>query len=179
MTAAVFLGDFAKFNHWANTSMVNWLQELDPVLAEQPFNAGFGSIAVTLEHIADAQLNWLQTLSGNIPNVEREISTDSSLQRNCIRLLRGSQLLVEYVAGITEQELYTTIGSDDHLDTRFNFLVHVINHSTYHRGQIVLLTRLLGQTLEISPTDFDAYNWVVREASDRCWRGVRQVLERS
>lgn len=168
MTAAAFLSDFAKFNHWANTSMVNWLQELDPALAEQPFNAGFGSITATLEHIADAQLNWLQTLSGNLPDVETANTVMSTLQRNCIRLLRGSQLLVEYTSGITEQELYAAINSDDHLDTRFNFLVHVINHSTYHRGQIVLLTRLLGQTLEISPTDFDAYNWVVREASDRC-----------
>jgi uncharacterized damage-inducible protein DinB len=168
MTAAAFLSDFAKFNHWANTSMVNWLQELDPALADQPFNAGFGSINGTLEHIADAQLSWLQTLSGTIPAVETEHTSGSSLLRNCIRLLRGSQLLVAYTAGITEQELYTAIDSDDHLDTRFNFLVHVINHSTYHRGQIVLLTRLLGQTLEIQPTDYDAYHWFVRETSDRC-----------
>lgn len=168
MTAAVFLSDFAKFNHWANTSMVNWLQELDPALADQPFNAGFGSITATLEHIADAQLSWLQTLSEIIPDVETEHTAGSSFQRNCIRLLRGSQLLEEYVVAITEKELYTTIHSDDHLDTRFNFLVHVINHSTYHRGQIVLLTRLLGQTLEIQPTDYDAYHWFVRETSDRC-----------
>ena len=57
----------------------------------------------------------------------------------------------EFVAGLSEESLGTVI---EYVNTRgesfayplWQMLQHVVNHSTYHRGQITMMLRQLGAT---------------------------------
>lgn len=44
---------------------------------------------------------------------------------------------------------------------KYDFMMHVINHNTYHRGQIVTIARMLGVFENIPNTDYEAYLWAM------------------
>lgn len=41
--------------------------------------------------------------------------------------------------------------------SRFEYIMHVINHGTFHRGQIVTMARTLGITQGIPATDYNIF----------------------
>jgi uncharacterized damage-inducible protein DinB len=43
--------------------------------------------------------------------------------------------------------------------SRHDFIMHVVNHNSYHRGQIITIARILGAVSNIPETDYEAYFW--------------------
>ena len=41
---------------------------------------------------------------------------------------------------------------------RYDYILHIINHSTFHRGQIVTMSRAIGITDGIVNTDYNMFN---------------------
>ena len=41
--------------------------------------------------------------------------------------------------------------------SRYEYIMHVINHSTYHRGQVVTIARVLGIKENIPATDYNFF----------------------
>jgi uncharacterized damage-inducible protein DinB len=74
-------------------------------------------------------------------------------------LVISSQQLVNSLSIVTEQQLIESIRVSDSTQSRYEYILHVVNHSSYHRGQVVTLCRALGVTREIPVTDYDAYLW--------------------
>jgi uncharacterized damage-inducible protein DinB len=85
-------------------------------------------------------------------------------------IIRGltvqSKALADYVSTLSEKELLKEV----YLDTpwvkgelsRYEFLQHVFNHSTYHRGQITSMGHHLD--LHDAPmTDYNFYNMVTKQ----------------
>ncbi len=60
----------------------------------------------------------------------------------------------------------TDLLTELHLDTpwaknrlpRYEYIVHVVNHSSFHRGQLVTMARQLGIDKDIPNTDYNIYN---------------------
>lgn len=42
--------------------------------------------------------------------------------------------------------------------SRYEYMMHVINHSTYHRGQIITMARAVGMGLGVPNTDYNIFN---------------------
>jgi uncharacterized damage-inducible protein DinB len=61
--------------------------------------------------------------------------------------------------GYTEAELMEEIESIDLTKPRYEFILHVINHNTYHRGQIVTMCRSLGATEQVPAMDYEVFLW--------------------
>ena len=57
-----------------------------------------------------------------------------------------------FAAQMTEERMQSSMTIRDEQFTLGDLIQHVTNHSTYHRGQVVLLLRLLGRVPP--PTDF-------------------------
>jgi DinB family len=72
-------------------------------------------------------------------------------------LLEGSRLMLNTVDAYTEDELLDKVASTDMLQSRYEFILHMINHNTYHRGQIVTMCRRLGVLDNVPAMDYEAF----------------------
>lgn len=73
-------------------------------------------------------------------------------------LLNQSALWKDFLFGSSELRLrhvfeYKTRHKESMKQPLYRVIHHVFNHSTYHRGQLVTMMRMLGET-KIPPTDF-------------------------
>ncbi len=72
-----------------------------------------------------------------------------------------SQRFADYVHALSEADLLEPVGfrlfnGNEDIRPRYEIIHHGLNHSTYHRGQIVTIARNLGITDPL-PTDFMQY----------------------
>jgi uncharacterized damage-inducible protein DinB len=70
-----------------------------------------------------------------------DFGDSSSLQDGWERLASDRRA---FVAELTEERLQSSMNIRGQTYTLAELIKHITNHSTYHRGQIVLLLRLLG-----------------------------------
>ena len=148
--------DLTKYNTRANIQIAEWLQHAEPELLTQKIPSSFSTLKSTMLHIWDAERFWLSFLE------KRELEKfRKEFEGNEIAFFYGfqkqSEDLETFVCSLNKtdlEELYT-------IDKPWLkgtlpcsvFIQHVVNHSTYHRGQLITMGRMLG--LENPPnTDF-------------------------
>ena len=73
-----------------------------------------------------------------------------------------STLMKEKFSSFSEEDLIKTLHFDmpwakNNL-SRYEYIVHIINHGTFHRGQIVTMARTIGITEGIVNTDYNMFN---------------------
>lgn len=161
MTLQPITTRFLRYNHWANERLTTWLLSLDPAILYTHTPSSFGTIDRTLHHIVAAQTYWHTLLTtGQIPEF------DLPYQPNAVKeiiadVITTSQHLLRDLEELTDHQLTETLQASDSRQSRYEYILHVVNHSSYHRGQIVILCRALGITDDIPVTDYDAYLWWV------------------
>lgn len=150
-----------RYNAWANARIAELVAPLDSAVIFRERKSSFPSIAKTLLHIHDAEIIWTKRLQGE--SLTSFPSRDFLEQKEM--LLRDfvlpSQFLVEFIASRGPEFLgskfsYLNLKGDPFTDVVENALFHVVNHGTYHRGQITTLLREAGLTQLVS-TDLIHY----------------------
>ena len=151
--------DYTNYNQWANETLTGWLRSLDVRLLYEETKSSFPTIDLTLQHMKNAQNFWYAIIStGNTNSLDEQIQIDS-VDWVIDELLKGSQNLVDMVTFLTDDDLLTNVSSPTMTKTRYQFMLHAINHNSYHRGQIITISRSLGITENIPDTDYEAYLW--------------------
>ena len=129
-------------------------QQLAAALSGQPEIIDAKSMAL-FSHILNAHQIWNNRILGH-PIGCTVWETRPSDAFAAIDLHNYEQTLVLLDKfGFTDEITYTTSNGSPFVNTVSNILFHVINHSTYHRGQIALLFRQHG--MEPLVTDFIFY----------------------
>jgi len=151
--------NYADYNFWANVTLVKWLKTKPEEKLSQEVTSSFPSIQLTLIHIWQTQQYWLSIIKG-----EGELYVDlsnSTIQETLDGIVKQSNELAEFVESMTEDLVQrdTLIVSQwfECNFPNFEYIQHVMNHSTYHRGQIVTIGRILGFT-DAPMTDYNFYN---------------------
>ena len=111
-----------------------------------------------LSHIISAQKIWLHRILGKDVNIdpwqklteEEWIPQSTPLSAEWINLLEGLK-----EKDFERRIEYKNIKGEKFANTVKDIVVHVINHSTYHRAQIALLIRQSGD--EPARTDYIVY----------------------
>ena len=144
------------FNKWANQRT---LASLD-VLAEEQFTrdlaSSFSSISDTVGHLGGAEWAWLQRWLGTSPTALPEWAKGSSLVQLQARFEdidaeRSAFLNRLADADVDRPIAYASLNGTRYVQPLGPQFQHVVNHSTYHRGQIATMLRQLG----FKPTDTD------------------------
>lgn len=150
---------FLRYNLWANERLVSWLKTLDRPLLTIATKSSFGTIERTLKHILIAQTYWHTLLvKGEIK--EFDIATaEDVVDQIMADLISSSHQLIDDLTALNEDKLLEKVQASDSTQSRYDYILHVVNHSSYHRGQVITMCRALGFTGEIPVTDFDAYLW--------------------
>ncbi|MEQ8910578.1 MAG: DinB family protein [Vicingaceae bacterium] len=149
---------YLKYNVWANQSLAKRLENLSPSKLEQELESSFSSIQLTIEHIYDAEVIWLERIEG------KSIDYWPSKKTGTLSLgewVAQSETFLVRIMGANEQNLntlctYSNTKGEVFQQRVYELIMHVMNHSTFHRGQIVSMLRQLGEK-EIPQTDLIKY----------------------
>ena len=132
----------SRYSAWANDRLYETLAELPGHELTKPHPIVFGSILRTLNHIYVMDLVWRAHLQGT----SHDFSTRNPGECPPFAELRVAQnqidqWYIEYSDDIQENSSreivnFSFIGGGSGSMSRGEILLHVINHTTYHRGHI-------------------------------------------
>jgi uncharacterized damage-inducible protein DinB len=136
------------YNSWADNRIFEALAQLPPEQYIQDMKGSHGGIHATLVHLVGAEKIWLERFQG---------TTQPFLSENPPGSLAGLKEIWEkvgyetakWIGGMTDkklQETFTmkTLKGETFTHVFWQAFQHIVNHSTYHRGQIVTMLRQLG-----------------------------------
>lgn len=156
---AYLMKNYADYNLWANATLVNWLRTKPADILAKEVPSSFSSIQATVVHIMQTQRYWLSVISHSEPDGFAPFT--GTLEEAFIALVDQSDIFADYVkamaeADITENtEVVSPWFQSDFQN--FEYIMQCMNHSTYHRGQIITIGRNLGFT-DAPMTDYNFYN---------------------
>ncbi len=151
----------ARYNLWANEQFIHFFRSQDHELIEKHVPSSFPSIEKTLMHIWDAQHIWYRRLHGDSQANFLSDSWSGTLDEMLNGVVSSSQDFVSLVSSLAIYELtegirYNTISYGPQSSKRYEILLHVFNHSMYHRGQCVTMAHFL-EIDHIPSTDLIKY----------------------
>lgn len=154
------LADLVEFNDWAARLFHKAVGQLSPDEWTMEVGGSFGSIQGTMAHMVGAEWIWLERWKGASPSHAPDWVKDPD----------APTLTDHWEAVATDRKAWMEAQSDEELQrllsynrldgepstTRLDVLIrHVVNHSTYHRGQVAAFLRNLGKT----PPSSDLVLW--------------------
>jgi uncharacterized damage-inducible protein DinB len=143
-----FLELFA-YNAWANRTVFDAVARLPVEQYFRDLRSSYGGVHGTLAHIVWAEQLWLHRWMGR-PNPAVPQGTD--LRSLADVRERWEQVEAErdsFLAALSDRQLEDTklvkpSSGGEYVHTFRQMFRHFINHSSYHRGQIVTFLRQLG-----------------------------------
>jgi uncharacterized damage-inducible protein DinB len=137
------------YNSWANERVLDSLRPIGPDVFASNKQASHGSIRGIIAHIAAAEWIWLERWKGSSPVGLLPESEFETLEIATQRLRKIDRDLQEFTSQLTQADIdgsrpYTTTEGKAYSNVLSDMLVHLANHSSYHRGQIATLLRQLG-----------------------------------
>jgi uncharacterized damage-inducible protein DinB len=137
------------YNAWANRRVMEASSALTPEQFVKPLGSSFTSLRDTLAHIFGAEWIWLERFQGRSPASLPDVSQFANLDSLRERWLEHETQLMGFVRGLTQADLdrvmeYKTLKFGVYRNPLWQSMQHLVNHGTYHRGQVTTLLRQLG-----------------------------------
>ena len=149
------------YNLWANERIGHLLMTQEEEVLNAERKSSFSSISKTVLHIWDAETIWLTRLQGGSLTEWPSKNFSGSKGDMLKGLINTSTALLNYIetkgeAFQQEKILYKNMKGDAYENTVEEILLHLVNHGSYHRGQIITLLRDSGISHVVS-TDLIAW----------------------
>jgi uncharacterized damage-inducible protein DinB len=137
------------YNAWANRRAMEAAAALTPEQFTKPLGSSFSSVRDTLAHIYGAEWIWLERFQGRSPASLPDVNQFTNLASFRERWLEQEARLLGFVRGLTQADLdrvmeYKTLKFGVYQNPLWQSMQHLVNHGTYHRGQVTTLLRQLG-----------------------------------
>jgi len=137
------------YNAWANTRALDASAALDAEAFVRDLKNSFPSVRDTLAHILNAEYLWLKRWKGDSPRAGL-----SAAEYPSVEVLRDAFAKVgverrAFLFSLAEEKMRQPFTYQDLAGTPYTLplihtLQHVVNHGSYHRGQITTMLRQLG-----------------------------------
>jgi uncharacterized damage-inducible protein DinB len=147
------ISKFFAYNRWANARTLEPVSRLTAEEYGRALGGSFPSVRETLAHIYAAEWIWFERWQGRSPR-----GLPSAQEVPNLAVLREKWKAVEerqsaFLAGLSETRMtdvvtYVNVKGETWSYPLGEMLVHLVNHSTYHRGQVATMLRQLGKTPE-------------------------------
>jgi len=157
MTPLEHIRNLFAYGRWANGKTLESLAPLTQEEIERSVGGSFGSVGGTLRHLLAADWVWLERFHGRSPRSLQDARPPMALAElgeTWRAIQQGHERLIEGLSAqrLEEKLTYVNFAGQTWTYPLGEALVHVANHGTYHRGQVVTLLRQLGKTA--IPTDY-------------------------
>jgi uncharacterized damage-inducible protein DinB len=141
-----------QYNAWANKRVLDCLNRQ---------KVGDEKILTLMGHVVAAQFLWLHRIKG-LPPPDVKLWGNYTLAQVTTLAERAGTEWLDFV-GSTEnfnrEMTYKNYVGEDYTNNVEMIMIHLVNHSSYHRAQIAMLLRQKG--LEPINTDFITYDRVI------------------
>lgn len=145
-----FIRRLYAYNRWANDRVLSTVAELTGDEFTRMFPVNFGSIQGTMAHILGVERLYLQRWNGIFPRSLPKATEFPDVER--LRSYWQSVLSGQdtFLGNLTEGKLeqrftYVNLVGETFGYPLVDMMQHMVNHSTYHRGQVASLLRMLGK----------------------------------
>ncbi len=137
------------YNAWANHRSLEAAAALPNDQFIRPLGSSFPSLRDTLTHICGAEWVWHERFQGNSPSALPDLSSLGTAVALRAHWSQQESKLLGFVAGLTQADLdrimeYKTLKFGVYRNPLWQSMQHLVNHGTYHRGQVTTLLRQLG-----------------------------------
>jgi uncharacterized damage-inducible protein DinB len=136
------------FNAWANRRMLDSCAVLTEARLVQDLGSSFLSIRDTLAHIMLVEWVWLERWHNRAPDKYPPASDFPNLASIRARWSEIERNLLDYIAALKPEELqrvvhHKTMAGAPQAQPLWQMLQHLVNHGSYHRGQVATMLRQL------------------------------------
>lgn len=140
------------YTSWANRRILGCAAELAPDDFTRDLGASHGGVRGTLTHMLSAEWIWLERFRGGGPERHLEPSAFAAVTALAERWAGVDRERDAWLAGLAPGGLgalcrYRNFSGQPFEAPLWQLVQHVANHSSFHRGQVVLLLRQLGRPL--------------------------------
>lgn len=140
-----------QYNAWANTKIAEILTKLSEEELDKEIVSSFPSLKKTVLHIWDAETIWLTRLEGGTlagwPSASFKGGKDELLKGFLATSERFADLVSSKDSGFFQTSIaYKNMKGIEFTNAIDDVLHHVVNHGSFHRGQIITMLRQLGHT---------------------------------
>lgn len=152
----------SKYNIWANKKFIDLLLKQDEELLNKELASSFSTLKETVYHMWGAEYVWLQRMQLVEHPVWIPPIFAGSFGEACTEWQKCSQDVQEFIEkqfndrSFQHVYQYYSMKKGSQKSTVCATLLHVFNHSTYHRGQLVTMLRQAG-VKKIPGTDMDIF----------------------
>jgi len=138
------------YHYWARDRIIAALLPITPEEYTRELGSSFTSIQDTLGHVYSAEWAWHQRWTGVSPTAQlpRETFPDVATVRDLwVKTESDVRGFLEQLgeAGIERTFEYKTLAGDPGSSVFWHMLQHVVNHASYHRGQLTTMLRQVGR----------------------------------
>ena len=137
------------YNAWANRRSLDAAATLTLEQFTKPMGSSFSSVRDTLAHIYGAEWIWLERFQGRSPSALPDTAQFADIASLRATWAEHEPRLLSFVRGLTQQDLdrvleYKTLKFGVYRNPLWQSMQHVVNHGSYHRGQVTTLLRQHG-----------------------------------
>jgi uncharacterized damage-inducible protein DinB len=146
-----------EYNRWANARVLKSVSGLSDEQLMRDLAGSYRSVWDTLVHIIWAEWIWLVRWKQIAPKATIDVTALSNLDSVKAKWSEIERDRTEFIERLTDESLENVISYVNAKGETWEYplahmMQHVVNHSSYHRGQIATMLRQLG--VEPLPTDF-------------------------
>jgi uncharacterized damage-inducible protein DinB len=144
------IGRLFEYNRWANARVLSSTRSLTAEEFRKDLGNSFPSVRDTLAHILGAEWIWLMRWKGSSPPAllgAELFPTLRDLEKRWAAVEREQR---DFVARASPSDLSRVISYVNTRGETWSYplgimMQHVVNHSSYHRGQTTTMLRQLGR----------------------------------
>ena len=136
------------YNSWANHRTLDACAPLSEEQFTRDLHSSFRSVRDTLAHIMLVEWLWLERWQGRSPDKYPPATDFPTLELVRRRSTEVERNLLDYIGSLTQQDLdrvisHKTVAGVPQAGPLWQMLQHLVNHGTYHRGQVAATLRQL------------------------------------
>ena len=153
MISLEVLRELYNYNFWARDQQLAVCATLSEEQLARPLGSSYSSLRDTLKHLLGADWVWLQRFHGQSPQSVPWLKDAQTLEAMRARWQQIEGDMRAYLATLQPEALgapvtftYRNFKGETWTYPLWQCLVHLVNHGTYHRGQVTMALRQLGAT---------------------------------
>jgi uncharacterized damage-inducible protein DinB len=140
--------DLLLYMLWADRETLKAVREVRPEDLTRDAGVSFGSLLGTMSHMAGSQRIWLSRFLGQSPSYAPGPESPDLLSWITFWEETASGINA-FMAALTDEQLagpltWTNLKGETTTLPLWQLIVHLVNHESYHRGQVTSLLRQMG-----------------------------------
>jgi len=138
-----------EFNYWAHHRIFGVVKMLSQEQFTKNFGSSHGGIQGTLSHSMGAEEIWLKRWQGINPTSFAKAEDYPTFDALAQHWETVEHEMMDFVHALKSDDdirktiVYKDLKGNEYSQLLWQIMQHLVNHTTYHRGQVVAMLRML------------------------------------